>query len=70
MTTFAIVIHYQAMSTDIQLPSFIDLRVDNYNPNKAVRLSDDLFDISKSVSLLSNAHGIKIIYVNCSINSE
>ena len=63
MTTFAIVIHYQAMSTDIQLPSFIDLRVDNYNPNKAVRLSDDLFDISKSVSLLSNAHGIKIIYV-------
>lgn len=63
MTTFAIVIYYQAMSTDIQLPSFIDLRVDNYNPNKAVRLSDDLFDISKSVSLLSNAHGIKIIYV-------
>lgn len=51
------------MSIDIKLPSFIDLRVDNYNPNKAVRLSNDLFDISKSVSLLSNAHGIKIIYV-------
>lgn len=42
--------------------SFVDLRVDDYNPNKVVRLSNDLFDITKSVSVLSNAHGIKLVY--------
>lgn len=37
-------------------------RVDLYNPNKAVRLSNDLFDITKSVSTLSSTHGVKLVY--------
>ena len=43
-------------------PALLEYQVDNYNPNKAVRLSNDLFDITKSVSTLSSSHGLKLVY--------
>lgn len=42
--------------------SFSEYRVDSYNPNKPARLSNDLFDITKSVSTLSSTHGLKLVY--------
>lgn len=50
------------MSLENISPAFINLKVDSYSPNKVVRLSNDLFDITKSISVLSNAHGIKLVY--------
>ena len=47
---------------EIEGSTFIDLRVDDYNPNKFVRLSDDLFNIKTAISVLANVHGLKVVY--------
>ena len=40
----------------------LEYRVDSYNPNKAVRLSNDLFDVAKSVSTITSTHALKLFY--------
>lgn len=39
-----------------------EIRVKEYNPNKHVRISQELFDITKSVSSMRNVHSVKLLY--------
>lgn len=38
------------------------VRVDRYNANKAVRISNDLFDVSKCIMDLGSVHAVKLLY--------
>ena len=39
-----------------------EVRIEEYNPTKTVRLSTDLFNVSKTISKLANSHAVKLLY--------
>jgi hypothetical protein len=39
-----------------------EVLIEEYNPNKAVRLSTDLFNIAKSISTITDVHALRLIY--------
>ena len=47
---------------NVLVPLFNDYIVESYNPNKSVRLSNDLFDVSKAISRITSTHALKLIY--------
>ena len=47
---------------NVLVPRFNDYIVESYNPNKSVRLSNDLFDVSKAISRITSTHALKLIY--------